>query len=320
MKRVAPLISLFAILLGTPLPLLADDLTGQNDSVRESQPETGRRPANEKAKIVFISGSPSHGRMHHEHRAGNMILAEALNRSGLPVEAVLVPHYGYPKDTSILEDAATVVIFSTGHRGHVLNDHLESFDALMKRGVGVVMIHWSTEAVKGKPGDKFLEWMGGYCELDWSVNPVWTPHFDDLPEHPITNGVEPFRVRDEWYYHMRFVEDMKGVTPVLTDVPPGDTLRRHDGPRSGNPSVRRAVAAGETQHVAWAYQRPDDGPNGGGRGFGFTGAHHHENWQDENFRKIVLNAILWTARIDVPAGGCPSPGVDDSQIRANLDP
>ncbi|PAY18027.1 hypothetical protein CKO51_18695 [Rhodopirellula sp. SM50] len=270
--------------------------------------------AEERAKIVFISGQPSHGPMAHEHRAGNMILAEALNRSGLNVEAVLVPHPGYPDDDSILHDAATVVIFCTGHTGHVLNPHLDEFDKLMKAGTGVVMIHWATEAEKGKPGDKFLEWMGGFCDLDWSVNPHWTPNFKDFPDHPIANGVEPFRVNDEWYYHMRFVKDMQGVTPILSDLPPPETLRRPDGPRSGNPAVRKAVAAGEKQVVAWAYERPT-----GGRGFGFTGAHNHVSWQDENFRKVVLNAILWTANVEVPKEGCPSPVVSDSRIKENLD-
>ncbi|MFP6764612.1 MAG: hypothetical protein VB858_13380, partial [Planctomycetaceae bacterium] len=108
--------------------------------------------AADKPKIVFISGRPSHGPMAHEHRAGNTILADALNKSGLGVEAVVVPHYGYPKDKSILDNAATVVIFCTGHRGHVLNPHLDEFDALMQKGTGVVMIHWATEAEKGKPG------------------------------------------------------------------------------------------------------------------------------------------------------------------------
>lgn len=270
--------------------------------------------ADEKAKIVFISGSPSHGRMHHEHRAGNMILAEALNQSGLDVEAELVPHYGYPKDQSILKDAATIVIFCTGHRGHVLNPNLDEFDELMKSGTGVVMIHWATEAEKGKPGEKFLEWMGGFCDLNWSVNPHWTANFKEFPDHPIANGVKPFSINDEWYYHMRFVSEMKGVTPILSDLPPPESLRRPDGERSGNPTVRKAVANGEKQHVAWAYQRPE-----GGRGFGFTGAHNHVSWQDENFRKVVLNAILWTANVDVPKDGCPSTAVGDRRIKENLD-
>ncbi|MCH2179890.1 MAG: ThuA domain-containing protein [Mariniblastus sp.] len=266
------------------------------------------------AKIVFISGGPSHGPMKHEHRAGSIILAEALNRSGLPVEAKLVPHYGYPKDTSILDDAATIVIFCTGHRGHVLNPHLDAFDSLMKKGIGVVMIHWATEAEKGKPGQKFLEWMGGFCDLDWSVNPHWTPNFADFPEHPVSNGLKPFRVDDEWYYHMRFVDGMHGVTPILADLPPAKTLIRPDGPRSGNPTVRKAVANGEKQTVAWAYERPT-----GGRGFGFTGAHNHTSWQNENFRKVMLNGILWTAGVTVPVDGCPSQPIDDTKIQSNLD-
>ncbi len=271
--------------------------------------------ADDKAKIVFISGTPSHGRLKHEHRAGNMILAKALNESGLKVDAVLVPHFGYPKDTSIFDDAATIVIFCTGHRGHVLNQHLNEFDMLMKKGTGVVMIHWATEALEGQSSEKFLEWMGGFCELNWSVNPHWTPKFKDFPKHPICNGVKPFSVNDEWYYHMRFVDGLKGVTPILSDLPGPETLRRKDGPRSGNTAVRKAVGAGEKQHVAWAYDRP-----GGGRGFGFTGAHNHDSWRHDDFRKVMLNAILWTANVEVPQDGCPSPSITATEIDANLDP
>ena len=157
------------------------------------------------AKVVFISGKPSHGPNLHEHRAGNLLLANRLNESGLDVEGIVLSDVGYPQNVGVLDDAATVVLFCTGHKGHLLNPHLETFDALMDKGVGVVMIHWATEATKGEAGDKFLSWMGGFCDLDWSVNPHWTPHFSDFPDHPIANGVEPFTLYDEWYYHMRFV-------------------------------------------------------------------------------------------------------------------
>ncbi|MDA1275601.1 MAG: ThuA domain-containing protein [Verrucomicrobia bacterium] len=270
--------------------------------------------AAEPTKVVFISGNPSHGPMSHEHRAGNILLAKALNSAGLDVNAIVLPENGYPKDPTVLADAGTIVIFCTGHQGHVLNPKLDEFDALMKKGTGVVMIHWATEAVKGAPGEKFLEWMGGFCDLDWSVNPHWTASFKPV-EHPIWNGVLPFSVNDEWYYHMRFVNDMKGVTPILSDLPGPETLTRPDGERSGNPAVRRAVANGEKQHVAWAYERP----GGKGRGFGFTGAHNHISWQNDGFRTIVLNAILWTAGRDVPKNGVPSATPTDAEIRTNLD-
>lgn len=272
--------------------------------------------AEEVKKVIFISGKPSHGPGAHEHRAGNILLAKRLNDAKLGVEAIVLPENGYPKDPKVLEDAATIVIFCTGHKNHLLNPHLEEFDALMKNGAGLVMIHWATEALKGVPGTKFTEWMGGFCDLDWSVNPHWAPRFKDFPDHPISNGLVPFSVNDEWYYHMRFVADMKGVTPVLSDLPPPETLKRPDGARSGNPDVRRAVENGESQHVAWAYQRPD----GNGRGFGFTGGHFHESWRDDMFRKVVLNGILWTAHVDVPEGGVASKTPDDAEMKLNLDP
>jgi type 1 glutamine amidotransferase len=50
--------------------------------------------------------------------------------------------------------------------------------------------------------------------------------------------------------------------------------------------------------IAWAVERA-----GGGRGFGCTGGHYHRNWGIPDFRRMVMNAILWSARLDVPSGG-----------------
>lgn len=271
--------------------------------------------AESKKKVLFLSGSPSHGYMCHEHRAGNMIMAKRLNESGLNVEAYVEAEAGYPQNKGLLKAADTIVIFCTGHKGHMLNPHLEEFDELMKSGKGVVMIHWATEAMKGEAGEKFLSWMGAYCDLDWSVNPHWEPHFKDFPDHPICHGIEPFSVNDEWYYHMRFTEDKENLTPILFDLPPDHTLKRKDGARSGNPHVRAAVARGEKQTVAWAYQRPE-----GGRGFGLTGGHYHKSFQNDGFRKVLLNAILWTAGMEVPENGLDTPRPDALEILKNLDP
>ena len=152
-------------------------------------------------------------------------------------------------------------------------------------------------SAQGPSGERFLDWIGGYFEPHWSVNPHWTAKFEKFPDHPISRGVKPFEINDEWYYHMRFREGMKGVTPILTALPPKESLSRPDGPHSGNPAVRAAVLERkEPQHMAWAAER-----EGGGRGFGFTGGHDHWNWGDPNFRKLVLNAIVWCAHGEVPA-------------------
>lgn len=267
----------------------------------------------EKTKIVFVAGKPSHAPGDHEHRAGSMLLAKALNENMPNIEAV-VTYYGWPEDPTIFDGAATVVFYCDGGANHPLNEHLDFFQGLVDKGVGLACIHYAVETTKGECGDKFLEWIGGYFEPHWSVNPHWDANYAKLPEHAITSGVPPFALNDEWYYHMRFVEGMKGVTPILTTLPPDSTLTRPDGAHSGNPDVRKAIANGEEQHMAWAYERPD-----GGRGFGFTGAHFHRNWQDDNFRTLVLNAIVWTAGLDVPEGGVPSATPTDEEMKANLD-
>ena len=78
--------------------------------------------------------------------------------------------------------------------------------------------------------------------------------------------------------------------------------------------MRAAVAQGEPQHVAWASERPD-----GGRGFGFTGGHFHRNWGDDDFRKLVLNAIVWTTGDEVPQGGVEVGRATESDLAANQD-
>jgi type 1 glutamine amidotransferase len=261
------------------------------------------------AKVLFLVGNPSHGYGAHDHWAGCNLLAKSLNDSGLPIETV-VHRYGWPDDPKLFDEVDCVVIYADGGDRHMVNEHLAEMDALAMKGVGLVCLHYAVEVPKGRVGDKFLDWIGGYFEANWSVNPHWTATFSEFPKHPITSGVKPFSINDEWYYHMRFPKNMRGVTPILTDMPPADSLSRPDGPHSGNAHVRAAIARKEKQHVAWATERED-----GGRGFGFTGGHVHWNWADPNFRKLVLNAIVWCAKVDVPTGGV----TDEPQTLVDLE-
>ncbi|MGY8750185.1 MAG: PVC-type heme-binding CxxCH protein [Pirellulales bacterium] len=265
-------------------------------------------------KIVFIAGNPSHGYGSHEHYAGCRLLAHYIKES-MPGYEVEVLKNGWPKTGSkALQDADTVVVYCDGGGRHLLNAHIEEFDPLMKKGVGLVCIHYGVETTKGTAGDAFLDWIGGYFEPHWSVNPHWEANYESFPDHPISNGVKPFKINDEWYFHMRFRDQLKGVTPILSAHPPVETMRRGDGAHSGNPDVRKAVANQEIQHMAWASER-----EGGGRGFGFTGGHFHSNWGDENFRKVMLNAIVWTAHGKVPSNGVNTEDPTQEQLEENQD-
>lgn len=266
-----------------------------------------------KTKVLFIAGHPSHAPGDHEHRAGCMLLAKCL-KEGLPQVETEVTYYDWPKDEKVFDGVSAVVMYCDGGEGHYANQHLDFLQGLVDKGVGIVCLHYGVETTKGAAGDKFLQWIGGYFEMNWSVNPDWEANYTAFPKHPITNGVKPFKIVDEWYYHMRFPEGMKDVTPILTALPPKESLSRPDGTHSGNPAVRAAVAAGEPQHMAWAIQRPD-----GGRGFGYTGGHYHKNWRNDDTRKLVLNAIAWAAKVDVPAEGVNSKTPTDDEMKANLD-
>jgi hypothetical protein len=113
---------------------------------------------------------------------------------------------------------------------------------------------------------------------------------------------------------MRFVPDMKGVTPILSDVPPIGTVSEKVSDRGGNPEVYAAVKAGEPQHMAWAYERPE-----GGRGFGFTGLHQHSNLANRSFRTVLLNAAAWVTKLEIPEKGVPSPDVSKEEIEKVID-
>ena len=251
----------------------------------------------EPIKIVFLAGTASHGYGAHEHLAGSRIIAETIEQA---TEGVACEVYGggWPQDATVLDDADTIVMYCDGGKRHPALKHLDVLGEHMRRGVGFACLHYGVEVPKDEGGAEFLEWLGGYFETHWSVNPHWTADYQSLPSHPVARGVQPFAADDEWYFHMRFREAMQGVTPILSAVPPPETMLRKDGPHSGNPAVRKEVAQKLPQHTAWVFERPE-----GGRSFGFTGGHHHWNWGRPEMLKLVSNAILWTAGGSVPNSG-----------------
>ena len=265
-------------------------------------------------KIVIIAGPASHGPGEHEFFAGSALLMNMLKQT--PGIFPVLCRDGWPKNPAIFEGAKAIVCYSDGGGGHpfLRDNHLEVISGLMKKGVGLALIHYAVEPTKEKGEKEFIEWIGGCFEINRSVNPTWVADFTSIPDHPISRGVKPFKINDEWYFHMRFVDAMKGVTPLLVAVPSARELSRPDGPHEGNPDVRKAVAEGKSEEMAWAFDRAD----GIGRGFGFTGGHYHKNWGDPNFRRLVVNAILWTAHANIPPDGAKC-DLDPANLNKYLD-
>ncbi len=235
-------------------------------------------------KVVLIAGKSSHGPGQHEHGKGVLLLKECLDNSsnvkGIETHVVLNE---WPADPTVLDDADAILIYSDGLDKHPLarSDRLEKIRKLINQGVGLLCVHYAV-APPEKCEAEFLDWIGGYWEKDYSKNPISRVKVSPaMPKHPICRGWKPFTAKDEFYYRIRFRQDDKRLIPVMTAMLPKE-----------NP---------EREILAWAVQRKD-----GGRGFGFTGGHFHSNWNIEPFRKMVLNAILWTAKVEVPEDGVQS--------------
>lgn len=241
--------------------------------------------------IVLFGGVKTHGPGAHEHPKDAKLWKDWLDRTpGLPPLKTQLYLDTWPKDPSELDRADTIVVFWEGWERHLLNsrhpERAKKLDQLMRRGVGFVCFHAAT-AVDNDVENLFLDWVGGNKKRDYSLHPMARNVKLALatPEHPVCRGVRPMEFpEEEFYCKIMFRPNDRRITPILTTMlPPGKP---------------------EKQVVAWCCERAD-----GGRAFACTGPHYHANYQQPDMCKLVLNAILWTAKIDVPPDGFRPPAV-----------
>jgi putative membrane-bound dehydrogenase-like protein len=268
-------------------------------------------PAAESApphRIVFLAGGRSHGPGEHEFHAGCQLLAKALNEeSGLPVKAEVIK--GWPADPSVLDGAKALIFYSDGTS--VVGKGWEKTDALARAGTGLMFMHYAVHPSKADGEKYFRPWIGGAFEDGFSVNPHWVADLEALAGHPVARGISgPVRSFDEFYYNMRFRPNRGEVIDLATATPSRERIIRYI-----NLWNQYGVdGLGKKQTLMWGVERPD-----GGRGVGFSGGHYHRNWAIDGFRTLVLNAVVWTAGLEVPSGGVKSLPVTEDALNANLD-
>ena len=252
-------------------------------------------------KIVLIAGPiTGHPKEAHEYEKNVILLKHLLETSpDLQGKVRVEAHFkGWPRVPATLEDADTIFLTSDGtdreEKNHPLyvGDHLQVIERQMKRGCGIVFFHWSTFNPM-RFHEQITEWVGGHFDYEtgsapnhwYSAIQTWKADSKPgTPEHPILRGVKPFTTQEEYYYRIRFGENDRRLRPVIVTRPPNET---------------------NDFTVGWAVERAD-----GGRGFGFTGGHFYANWWNADFRKLILNAIVWSARLEVPADGVRSESLD----------
>lgn len=250
-------------------------------------------------KIVLISGKKSHGpegNGQHDYNWSAKLLKVMLDHSNIKEQIKVEYHLnGWPADEKSLEDADTIMIISDGRDGDKFSEalHLESpqrvafVQRLMDKGCGLVLFHFSTFA-PDEYAKQCFEWTGGYFDWEENGQRKWYSAITTLdnaevqvvsPEHPISRGVKPFKMKEEFYYNIRFQEGDQNVTPLLAVA----ALKGREG--NGNT-------------VAWCRERENKG-----RGFATTCGHYFDNWKNDDFRRMILNGLAWTAHVDVPKDG-----------------
>ena len=287
--------TVFILLLSVPLAPIA----------------SGNGPAPK--KIVLIAGKKSHGpegNRVHDYPWSVRLLKVMLDNSNIAERVRVEMHFqGWPDDDKSLDDAAAILVVSDGRDGNLYEEapHLASaervarVEALHAKGCGLVMIHFSTFG-PDRFAEQMLRWYGGYFDWEeagerkWYSAIQWADSQIELGplDHPVLRGVKPFQLKDEFYFNIRFNPNDKRTLPIWS-VPalPG---REPDGKR-----------------VAWARESEN-----GARGFATTCGHDYNNWQHPEFRRTILNAIAWSAHVDLPAGGVESKYFEREAITAAL--
>ena len=251
--------------------------------------------AKAETRVLIVVGPSTHPPGSHEVAAGGRLMKSCIESMGnVPgVKADIVTEW--PKDQAVLDAASTVVFIGDTFPLARMPDtqgNLASLGAMMKRGCGIVCVHYATglraEDVAADGAHPLLGWLGGYfatkCVHHQSIAKIY-PAATIAPAaaaHPVSRGWKEFTLHDEPYINNWFGGEgnalLPGVTVLATSMLPPES------PKS--------------ERVAWCVERAD-----GGRGFGIVMPHFYRNWKLDDLRRFILNGIVWTAKLEVPADG-----------------
>ena len=271
-------------------------------------------------KIAVISGNSVHYWGDHENAImGELVsdmLREALGNRAV-VEWINLENGGNIEE-AIGADA--VILFAEGEKNHPLKNRVDFLKKLKTDKTALGVFHYAlmfdeTDTAEIEALDALI---GGHYQTHWSVNPYYEAKFEKFANHECSSGVRAFNIYDEWHFNMKFQEKQgRKIIPLSTTIPPDKVRKRRFGANTGNPFVRKNLGREET--IFWLCENPD-----GSRGFGCTGGHSVWTLAHPDFRKLIINASVWLAGLEVKEGGfevsCPSMDDIAKKIKKPLRP
>jgi hypothetical protein len=259
--------------------------------------------------IYFMAGIKDHaGPSRHETEKDLLVLQRCLDSISNVKGVKIVTRFIYKRsalDINDMKDAAAIVIESSAEGssksrvdplfppsenrrtyGRDTLNYLNQVDSLHKGGMGVVVLHWAVAATNQRAANLYRSWFGGGFVEGYSHNPlgIWTvTPIASGKKHPVMRGVAAWTYKDEIF--SRFM--------VIPQDPHRTDLLMGEAPKTNQGKI-------EPRCITWAYE------NGLSRGLIYGGMDYHSALLNDNYRRFLLNAIIWAAGIDVPKEGVKS--------------
>jgi hypothetical protein len=233
-----------------------------------------------KRLLLLAQGPDGHPKGTHEYVAGQNVVKKCL--SGVPqVEATIVRCDGdWPEGPQLLAKADGVVLFVSEGAKWLNADPARraAFADLAKRSGGLSVIHWGMGTRAAENIEPFVNLFGAcHGGPDRKYKVLETQFIVAAKDHPIMAGLADFRIHEEFYYQLK-------TRPETLLVP-----------------LVRAEIDGEQPMVAWAWERGD-----GGRSFGYSGCHFHEQWGRPEYQRFLAQGVLWTLKVTPPREKFPA--------------
>jgi putative heme-binding domain-containing protein len=247
----------------TPPPQMPHDYPGPRPKPRSlaeiHAAMAGAPDPPEKTKpihLVLVAGEKDHGAGEHDYPAWQRAWAELLAAA----ENVEVSTAWEWPDEDTLQRADVMVFYQHGDWSE---ERASEIDAFLKRGGGLVYIHW---AVDGRAmGREFAKRIGlaalgggGYRHGDVTLT------FNRETRHPVIRNFDTLTLLDETYWNL------------VGSLPP-------------NSALATAIEVNAQQPQLWSLE------HGRGRLFVSIPGHYSWTFDDPLFRVLLLRAIAWTA-------------------------
>lgn len=208
-------------------------------------------------KVVLVAGRKDHGPGEHDYPAWQKAWSELLSAA----DNVTV---GTAWDWPSAEDLATADVVVFYQQGSWTPEKAKDIDAYLKRGGGLVYIHYAVDGGKDAPGFAQrigLAWGGG---AKFRHGPLELG-FESSGGHPIARNFEKVKLTDESYWQL-----------------------------TGDPSKIRLLASGvedgKPQPLFWTLEPSN------GRVFVSIPGHYSWTFDDPLYRVLLLRGIAWTAK------------------------